>query len=772
MVVVNVLSEDMDKEESLKAKCEQYGVNYIEPQLNENEEDKDIRWNSLRNQILATTRRNRRSKETAEEGNERRMRRRDYDRKQRLNETAEERDERLMQRRDYEREQRLNETAEEGDERRKQRRESDQRRKLERSDTIQLKLKKQRKSSSKVDDSGCQSNELNHVPNVSAHVVDCETVIKNGIKIATRTKRLEGDHQATVCVICDRFITGVEKVYMISKDIILQNKARISVQAFEAHFGMILNPIVVEQYQVDDIDLHGILLSPRAFNDDNGYECCESCRDAMRPSKQENAGTHPPKHAIANGFVIGHIPQILWIDGEDEPRRSGLTDESFNDAMRVALSLQRPYGFIFAFTGGAQQSIMGQYSFFETNQELMGSTVNRYRQSGANDHILIVLAGRFTPQQKEIARSQVSLDTGLYIDILTWLIKTAKHKGFKDVLPPENCQEPRIIEDTSLTSVDESRDPGTENVFQGGAFTFTSSHDPSESAGVFKDSTAFTVAMLNQVSPIALVSGGRYISSGKELRLEDIFPLAFPFGIGGLKMPKDRKRPTSISEIECLKHYLRLSLPSFMRGDMILVISHMFNRLKSYQSGVIKCRSTKIYGKPFGDAISTITEEEIKVAANNLTNKIEDSSVAARFLKESVASCSAVGYTSAAAKANRRIMYAFCDAFGIPGVFFSLSPCDECAFRVRLWANAGSQMKMPSLDSDDAECIADFQIRKKTRLRYPGACAIEYESIVQIVLKILFGWDSSKQHGCEGIFGELIAWCVAHEEQGNNGMVF
>ena len=526
---------------------------------------------------------------------------------------------------------------------------------------------------------------------------------------------------------------------------------------------MTLSPILVSQYEIDDTDLKGILLSPRAYFDENGFECCVSCRDALRPSKQENAGSHPPKHAIANGFVIGHIPSTLHIEGEDSPRQIDLTDESFNDVLRAAVALQRPYGFIFALNGGAQRSIMGQYSFFETNQELLGNTINRYRGSGANDHILIVLAGRFTPEQKQIARNQVTLDTKLYIDILTWLIETAKHEGFKHVRPPEECVELRILEDTNAANVDEPQNPDTENIFQGGTFTFTSSQDPSENAGVFKDNTAFTVAMLNQATPLALVSGGKFISSGKALKLENIFPLAFPFGIGGLGM----NRPTSISDTECLKHYLRLSLSSFMRGDIILVISHMFNRIQSFTSGLVKCRSKKRHGKPFGEVISTITTEDIKTAAENITNKIEDNSIAAQFLKDSESSCKAVGYSTAAAKANRRIMFAFCDLWGIPGVFFSLSPCDECAFRVRIWAYAGSKLTMPSIDCEENECIADFQIRKRTRLNYPGACAIEYESIVQIVINILFGWDSVKQQGNRGIFGELLAWCIAHEEQGN-----
>ena len=49
---------------------------------------------------------------------------------------------------------------------------------------------------------------------------------------------------------------------------------------------------------------------------------------------------------------------------------------------------------------------------------------------------------------------------------------------------------------------------------------------------------------------------------------------------------------------------------------------------------------------------------------------------------------------------------------------------------------------------------------------YPGEYAIDYQSIVQVVLRDLFGWDVNTQKGSKGIFGKLIAWTVAHKEQG------
>jgi hypothetical protein len=568
-------------------------------------------------------------------------------------------------------------------------------------------------------------------------------------------------------VICDRVIIGVEKIEQITKQRLIDNQHRFSVEAFESFFDIELNPILKEQYQLDDNDLHGMLLSPRAYRLSNGkYEFCEACYRSLKPSQSKKLGSgfKPPKHAIANGFAIGYIPSELWICGKENPREFGISDELISDMMHAAVAIQRPYSYVFAFVGGAHKSVVGQYSFFETNQEHLSNVMHMYQLTGANDHILVVLAGKFTPQQKEIARREATLDTRMYLNLIEWLAKTAKHKGFKDMVLPTECDMPQVVEDFGSNSTDEPCEPATENVFQGGTFNFASTQDPSENTGVFKDPTAFKIAMLNQQSPLALVSGGRYISSGRELLLELIFPLVFPFGLGGLKT----KRPTQISELEILKHYTRLSLKQFMRGHVILVINHMYNRIKSYKSGILTCRSTKIYGRPFGEVISTIDEDDIKKASENLSNGKEDNSTAAQFLKRVEASCSAIGYTDAAAKLNRRYMYAICDYIGIPGVFFSLTPCDECAFRVRLWANAGKQLTMPTLHCSDSELIADFQIRKKTRLMYPGACSLEYQSIVQIALKILFGWDSVNQKGLDGIIGQLLAYAIAHEEQGVN----
>jgi len=76
------------------------------------------------------------------------------------------------------------------------------------------------------------------------------------------------------------------------------------------------------------------------------------------------------------------------------------------------------------------------------------------------------------------------------------------------------------------------------------------------------------------------------------------------------------------------------------------------------------------------------------------------------------------------------------------------------------------QHKLPSIDAEEKDCIADFTLRKKIRLDSPGACSLNYQSAIQIVEQILLGWDAKTQTGSpDGILDEIVAFSRADEEQ-------
>ena len=141
--------------------------------------------------------------------------------------------------------------------------------------------------------------------------------------------------------------------------------------------------------------------------------------------------------------------------------------------------------------------------------------------------------------------------------------------------------------------------------------------------------------------------------------------------------------------------------------------------------------------------------------------------VAGRLINTLKGTSRSSGYSKESAKFHRRQHWALCDYFGLPAVFLTITPCDECTFRVRLFADAGNPQVLPKLVEDPFSieateiCDADFKLRSKQRTMYPGACALVYESLMQIVIECLLGWNSEEQRGGQ-VGGEGILAPLKH----------
>jgi hypothetical protein len=73
---------------------------------------------------------------------------------------------------------------------------------------------------------------------------------------------------------------------------------------------------------------------------------------------------------------------------------------------------------------------------------------------------------------------------------------------------------------------------------------------------------------------------------------------------------------------------------------------------------------------------------------------------------------------------------------------------------------------LPQTNMEQNECIADLLFRSKLRLDNPGAWAREYNSIMQIIMECLIGWNFKlKKQTSLGIFGKVFGWCDTTEEQ-------
>jgi hypothetical protein len=264
--------------------------------------------------------------------------------------------------------------------------------------------------------------------------------------------------------------------------------SRLGVDSFESYYSITLHPELVKQYEVDT--LPGLLLSPRARKCDDKYEACSTCMNSMKPNMINRDS--PPRHAIANGFVIGHIPKLVYTktaNGGNAYKSTTIDDKRLSDVVCSFLSPTRAFGYIFAYTGGAHCSIRGHYSFYEVNHDHVGGVLNHFLQTGANPHIYTVLCGKMTPKQQDIARARADLDTEFLLKVLTWYISESGHPGFEDFTPPSQCPKPTVIADPpNPHNTDEEQNPDVEHQFEGGTFHFSSGHEPEEDTGVYQSS--------------------------------------------------------------------------------------------------------------------------------------------------------------------------------------------------------------------------------------------------------------------------------------------
>jgi hypothetical protein len=71
------------------------------------------------------------------------------------------------------------------------------------------------------------------------------------------------------------------------------------------------------------------------------------------------------------------------------------------------------------------------------------------------------------------------------------------------------------------------------------------------------------------------------------------------------------------------------------------------------------------------------------------------------------------------------------------------------------------------LQCSEADCIADFVLQKDIRLKHPGACSLEFQSDMQIVVDCILCWDIKKKTSKgKGILGTVLAFFAAYEDQG------
>ena len=126
-------------------------------------------------------------------------------------------------------------------------------------------------------------------------------------------------------------------------------------------------------------------------------------------------------------------------------------------------------------------------------------------------------------------------------------------------------------------------------------------------------------------------------------------------------------------------------------------------------------------------------------------------------------------FTDEAAKEERKNLFSMCTQFNLPALFITITPEDSDNFRLYVQSKEEIGFNMNICDEDVNGSIDSFLAEcSYIRVTYPGFCEFEFETILDLVINEIFGWD--EKNGCAkpsgGAFGKCIAWFAAIEEQG------
>jgi hypothetical protein len=262
------------------------------------------------------------------------------------------------------------------------------------------------------------------------------------------------------------------------------------------------------------------------------------------------------------------------------------------------------------------------------------------------------------------------------------------------------------------------------------------------------------------------------------------FPLQFPYGYSGLpedpavlKLKARNSSRTKRDRLSVLRKYLQHRNPSFHGAEFNLIVENMIMKESIFNSTKMYCNVKQSDNSQMGEKYGAMRSEALSKAIADVrqNRSVQYSSQAAnRYLRSIRAACRKLPHSNEAAKEARDIYFSFLMAFGLPAIFLTITPDDLRNYRIVLYSLEGVEFDFGKIDPaglEKATILADFKIRQDARQAFPGLCAEEYKRIIDLVVKHLFAWDDDEQTSTGmGLFGELLAYCLATEEQGRKSL--
>jgi hypothetical protein len=188
----------------------------------------------------------------------------------------------------------------------------------------------------------------------------------------------------------------------------------------------------------------------------------------------------------------------------------------------------------------------------------------------------------------------------------------------------------------------------------------------------------------------------------------------------------------------------------------ILVCFNIFHRQKMLQSASWRVMSQG------SDKIAELTGEEVSVElerrnSNNYGRHHHDE--ASKFISLINCMTRALPHTEAASKKGRGDILSMQVALGVPQIFFTASPPDNNSMIICVYGGIQCQ----NLPKEITEEYLKEKCKERSilRFKYPGLSTLNFEIILDILLREVVGWNP----GLSGYFGKPKAHFYSVEEQ-------
>ena len=235
-----------------------------------------------------------------------------------------------------------------------------------------------------------------------------------------------------ICCVCDSIPTKPD--WSTTIHVIKLKKLLEQCKLNQSELTNYYPPKLLDQYTARHDSLKRFVLSPETYvNIHDEALICKDCLAQLRSiSKKKSVRRHPPKQAIANGYVIGRAPSELI---------------KLNEVEISLISQARIYCQSWIFFGGCHQHIKGWHTFFKNRPAGNVGNVVMLSESGLKGVILVVLCGPFTTTQKALVYKAVAINPEKVVKAWCWL--KANNYRYKDCVIPDldSIPVPKIVEE-------------------------------------------------------------------------------------------------------------------------------------------------------------------------------------------------------------------------------------------------------------------------------------------------------------------------------------